>query len=498
MKLAKRFLTVGVALALTLGLNIPAFAATITVTNPAADETYKAYKLFSLSKSDDGEAYSYYIENTEANAGLIELLDKTIGLDLVESADGSRYNVNMMDESTFATDNKKGMTAADLASALNDRLESDDYNGELGTPKEGQPNDNDVVITVDDKGYYFVDSSLGSLCILNTADDSVKVNEKNTVPSIDKKVQEDSPKEWRDTATVDTIDTIYYQLTVNTGTNAANLGTGIDGDYTIVDTLPNGVTFNPGTVVINGWSSPDDYTVTEPTTGNGNQLTIVLKMEKLKTLAANTDIVITYNAKATTHLTPNTNYTNTAELTYKNQHDSDTATIVTYQIKGDEENNTFTKVDGTNNNAALANVKFALTNAEGHYARFDEKGNLTAWDKIGTPVEANKLTTDSNGHIYAYGLDAGTYTLIETDPLPGYNALTDTITVYISENGTVTYKYTASKDDAGNEIVVVNQTGSQLPTTGGMGTTVLYIAGAVLVLGAGITLVVRRRMNSDQ
>lgn len=106
MKLAKRFLTVGVALALTLGLNIPAFAATITVTNPAADETYKAYKLFSLSKSDDGEAYSYYIENTEANAGLIELLDKTIGLDLVESADGSRYNVNMMDESTFATDNK--------------------------------------------------------------------------------------------------------------------------------------------------------------------------------------------------------------------------------------------------------------------------------------------------------------------------------------------------------------------------------------------------------
>ena len=62
----------------------------------------------------------------------------------------------------------------------------------------------------------------------------------------------------------------------------------------------------------------------------------------------------------------------------------------------------------------------------------------------------------------------------------------------------MTYKYTASKDDAGNEIVVVNQTGSQLPTTGGMGTTVLYIAGAALVLGAGITLVVRRRMNSDQ
>ena len=172
--------------------------------------------------------------------------------------------------------------------------------------------------------------------------------------------------------------------------------------------------------------------------------------------------------------------------------------IVTYQIKGDKENNTFTKVDGTNDNAALADVKFALTNADGYYAQFDKSGNLTAWENIDTPVEANKLTTDLNGHIYAYGLDAGTYTLIETDPLPGYNALTDTITVYISEDGTVTYKYTASEDDAGNEIDVVNQTGSQLPSTGGMGTTILYIAGAALVLGAGVTLVVRRRMNSDR
>lgn len=498
MKLAKRFLTVGVALALTLGLNIPAFAATITVTNPAAGETYNAYKLFDVVSNDQKKAYSYFTTDGTLVAALEE-----IGLTFDVSADGSTYYVKsqQVGETTVfvtGTEEEPGtMTAADLASALNDLLESDDYNGELGTPDEGQPKGKDVVITVNDNGYYFVDSSLGSLCILNTADDSVEVNEKNTVPSIDKKVQEDSNKAWQDTATVDTIDTIYYQLTVNTGTNAANLGTGIDDNYTIVDTLPDGVTFNADTVAINGWMQ-DDYTVTEPTTENGNQLTIVLKMEKLKTLAANKDIVITYNAKATTHLTPNTNYTNTAELTYKNQHDSDTATIVTYQIKGDEENNTFTKVDGTNNNAALANVKFALTNAEGHYAQFDESGNLTAWEDINTPAEANKLTTDSNGHIYAYGLDAGTYTLIETDPLPGYNALTDTITVHISEDGTVTYKYTASEGDAGNKIVVVNQTGSQLPTTGGMGTTVLYIAGAALVLGAGITLVVRRRMNSDQ
>ena len=107
--------------------------------------------------------------------------------------------------------------------------------------------------------------------------------------------------------------------------------------------------------------------------------------------------------------------------------------------------------------------------------------------------------TDSNGNIKAEGLDADTYILTETETLPGYNLLNDTITVVIDENGKETYKLTSSKDGAlMDTITVVNEAGSQLPTTGGMGTTVLYIAGAVLVLGAGITLVVRRRMNSDQ
>ena len=68
----------------------------------------------------------------------------------------------------------------------------------------------------------------------------------------------------------------------------------------------------------------------------------------------------------------------------------------------------------------------------------------------------------------------------------------------IDESGNETYKLTSTNDAPKDKITVVNEAGSQLPTTGGMGTTVLYIAGAVLVLGAGITLVVRRRMNSDQ
>ena len=62
----------------------------------------------------------------------------------------------------------------------------------------------------------------------------------------------------------------------------------------------------------------------------------------------------------------------------------------------------------------------------------------------------------------------------------------------------MTYKLTNSEEDAGSEITVETETGSLLPSTGGMGTTLIYIAGAVLVIGAGVLLVVRRRMNAEQ
>lgn len=493
MKLAKRFLTAGVALALTLGLNIPAFAATITVANPAADETYTAYKLFDVSSDGEGH-YSYSTTNKE----LVTLLDAA-------TTDANGFDVNFTSNATedvwYVSTNLDSGLGDELAKYIHDNWSTISSTMGSGITAKSVGEGDGAKMQIDtgsDTGYYYVTSSLGSLCALNTVEDEATINEKNTVPSIDKAVKEDSTNSYGDSATVDTIDTIYYQLTVNTGTNAANLGTGIDGDYTIVDTLPNGVTFNTGTVVVNGWTEGNDYTVIEPSADNGNKLTITLKMAKLQTLDANKDIVITYNAKATTKLTPNQNYANTAVLTYKNQEDSDTATIVTYQIKGDAEGSKFTKVDGTTQQP-LQGVKFALTNANGDYAAFDRDGYLTAWNDIERLDDNNnKLSTDANGHIYAYGLDAGTYTLIETDPLDGYNSLADTITVTIGEDGTVSYKYTTSEDDAGNTMTVENNAGSQLPTTGGMGTTVLYIAGAALVLGAGITLVVRRRMNSDQ
>lgn len=515
MKLAKRFLTVGVALALTLGLNIPAFAAEITINNAAVGETYTAYKLFSLSKSGDGTAYSYYIENTGANAGLIALLDTTIGLDLVESADGSRYNVNMMDENTFATDDDEGMTAAALAAALNTNKKSLPASTLTGRCETGSST---VTIQVPDIGYYFVDSSLGALCGLYTNEDSATINEKNSLPHITKTVKEDSTDEYGETATIDgEVDTIYYKLTVNTGTGYAGLGNGVDSDYTITDELPEGIAYNEGSIALpEGWTEyseeteKGDYTVSYD--AQTRTLTIVLKASKLATLGQNKDIEITYNADARDvegNLAVGTGHQNNVTLKYKNQTMTDKAVVKTYDLGTTAEGiPTITKVDGSENPVKLQGVKFVLSKtvpaeSEGKpttktvYATFDQNNYLTGWvDSQGKAIE---LVTDSNGNIKAEGLDADTYILTETETLPGYNLLDDTITVVIDKDGNETYKLTNnSTEEAKNTITVVNEAGSQLPTTGGMGTTVLYIAGAALVLGAGITLVVRRRMNSDQ
>ena len=296
---------------------------------------------------------------------------------------------------------------------------------------------------------------------------------------------------------------------MNTGTGYAGLGNGVDSDYTITDELPEGIAYNENTVDISGWTLNNDYTVSYD--ADNHTLTIILKASKLTTLGKNVDIEITYNADAKDvdgNLTVGTEHENTVTLAYKSQTMTDKAVVKTYDLGTTADGTpTITKVDGSENPVKLQGVKFVLSKtvpaeSEGEpttktvYATFDQNNYLIRW--VDSQDDAIELVTDSNGNIKAYGLDADTYILTETETLPGYNLLNDTITVVIDESGNETYKLTSTNDALKDKITVVNEAGSQLPTTGGMGTTVLYIAGAVLVLGAGITLVVRRRMNSDQ
>lgn len=148
---------------------------------------------------------------------------------------------------------------------------------------------------------------------------------------------------------------------------------------------------------------------------------------------------------------------------------------------------TIAKVD--RNNAALEGAKFRLYDAQtggNEIAVVLENGayRVAEANETGVEIEANQ--GDAKNLATIKGLDKDTnvsYWLEETVAPKGYNKLT--ARQEVKADGTAT-------------INVVNEKGSVLPSTGGIGTTIFYIIGAILVIGAGVVLVTRRRMNANK
>ena len=286
---------------------------------------------------------------------------------------------------------------------------------------------------------------------------------------------------------------------------------------------------------------------------NGNSFTITI--DDLKTLQITTAegdqhpatnynyIVIFYDAvlneNAEIGLPGNEN---TAYLEFSNdpngegtgRTEEDTVIVFTYELDG-------TKVDGADVNTKLAGARFVLLNGGGtRAARVDETGKLTGWvepDDIKEGLtgtndreKMNELTNEdfanaglaitsaADGIFKIAGLDDGTYFLREIQAPNGYNLLEGDVQLVITAttaNGqdwnsgiatdalkglTITVDNGAAQNgdlDTGIvNVTVENNRGATLPETGGMGTTLFYIIGGLLVVGAGILLVVRIRMKA--
>ena len=99
-----------------------------------------------------------------------------------------------------------------------------------------------------------------------------------------------------------------------------------------------------------------------------------------------------------------------------------------------------------------------------------------------------QMITGSTGKFKIEGLKAGTYYLMETTTPPGYNTC-PVVTIVVAEDGTITQNGTTT-----TEVGVLNQAGSTLPETGGMGTTLFYVFGGVMMLAAVVLLVTKKRM----
>lgn len=145
--------------------------------------------------------------------------------------------------------------------------------------------------------------------------------------------------------------------------------------------------------------------------------------------------------------------------------------------------------DDTDNTADYADINIKYTKTTTVVA----KGNGQTETKVVGTVQAD-------GTVTFKGLGAGDYTITETKTLPGYNTIEPiefTLTfdaetkTFISNNANVTVGTDNTLDTS-----IVNQKGSLLPSTGGIGTTIFYVVGGVLVIGAGILLVAKKRMSA--
>ena len=186
---------------------------------------------------------------------------------------------------------------------------------------------------------------------------------------------------------------------------------------------------------------------------------------------------------------------NEAKLTYSNDPTDSTKTTITPP----QEQKVYTskividKFESGNENIKLPNAKFVLYKEEKTgetvskvYYQWDETAKKVKWVK--DMNDATVVTTNEKGEATFGGLADGTYYLVETEAPAGYNPLTAPLEVKVEGSSTDITKLSVTAK-------VANKTGTTLPSTGGMGTTVFYVLGSALVLGAVVLLVTKKRMS---
>lgn len=475
----KKIISVLLALVMTLALSVTALAAgegSITVDNAVNGKNYTIYRIFDLNDhNSDYSAINYKVSTKWADF----FKNGAKGLEYV-TIDGQGY-VTWKENASAADFAAKAIEFAKANSIEND--------GEK-TAAGGEVKFTDLPL-----GYYLVQSDLGALCSLDTTMPNVTIKEKNGVPTVDKKVKEGEA--WGKTNDANIGDTVNFQTTINV----------IDGqpkNYVLHDKMSAGLTFN-GTVevTVNGKKITSGYELKNPGT-DGCTFDVVFTNGTLK---PNDVVTVSYSAtlnnKAVIAGAGNPNETKLS-YTDTNNKSHETVPSVTHTYTWQVDVYKYTMKD--NKETPLAGAQFVLyktVNNVKYYAVVDANNKITGWTTEGVKPEENAdesktyasvFTTTASGKFTITGLDSDTYYLEEIVAPAGYNMLKDPITVTVKDDGTVTY---GNNITANPDVKVLNQSGTELPSTGGMGTTIFYVLGGVLMAGAFVLLVVRKRMRAE-
>lgn len=483
MKKFRKLLSLGLATAMTMAMAAPSYAASITIDNALDGETYTVYKIFDVTKADtDGDdtedAFAYSIKGDNPWKDVVDAYtyeeNDIFSYDAVVGAE-NKFIVNV-DTTNFGTANTAA--AADFADYLQRKLSDGTVTVGDEDMKSVVASDGEAVFDNLDAGYYFVATSTGILCALDTTD-ALDVEEKNTIPSLIK-------AEDKETASIG--EDVTYTITVTDGR-------GTDKEIVIYDYMEDGLTFDQSTVEVkkNGIDIDEGNYTLDPVSGNVGDdepytFKITINADYVKTLEENEVITITYSAKldADAEIYDNTN-DNTAWLTYSEQTGNpSTVEVVTYQFDLVKTDENMKLLDGAefklyDQATEGTEIKLIKDSTSGFYRPILE-------GETGTNIDVE------NGKALIVGLKNGTYYLEEVVTPAGYNALDDRKEVTITDKNLMA---SFDQDDStiyeDGGVWVKNESGVQLPSTGGIGTTIFYAAGIILMAGAVFFVVVRKK-----
>ena len=515
MKHTKKLASLLLALALAFALAIPAFAEgetySITINNATPGHTYEAYQIFTgdLAEKDGKKVLS----NIVWGSGISEAGKTALG----NAADKAKTLTTEADAKAFAKEVAPYLTTAA---------------GSANTVTDGK-----YVISGLAAGYYLVKDQDGSLT--GDADayteyivkvvSNTNATPKSSVPQVEKKVKDTNDSkdttatDWQDSADYDIGDSVPFQLKATLADNVSSYTT-----YKVVfhDTLSKGLTLDATygadttvasgvTVKIDSTDKTSCFTITAKKDADGTT-TLTISCDDVKALGAGNSSVITVEYTATLNtdaVVGSSGNSNKVKLEYSNNPNKsetgntetgntpeDTVIVFTYKV-------IINKVDG--DKKPLTGAEFTLEKKiRGDNPTTQEVTETEYWKSI-----AVVKTNDGTTFTFA-GLDDGDYRLTETKTPAGYNTIAPiafTITATHDStsanpalnslagnatSGEITF--TPSTNDGSLSADVVNKSGATLPETGGMGTTLFYVLGGVLVVGAVVLLITKKRMGAEQ
>lgn len=491
MKTTRKLLAMVLAVIMVMSLETTAFAATTGTVKNDTNRTYNAYQIFKGTQAEGSAVLGDIAWGTGINPTtfLPALKEISVFESCTDAASVAEALKNVADKSdtakAFANLAAKHLTSTATSVAAN------------------------ATATLESGYYLLVDTSSGNAAqnpalLQVTNDTDINITDKSGAPSVDKTIKGEG-----EAAEGSIGDTFTFVLT-------ATMPTTFEGydSYKVVfkDTLSAGLTYaNSLTVKVNGVDKTSAFTVSQ----SGTSLTVSCDNVLAQGAVAGRTIVVEYKATLNENAVVGAaGNPNTVKLEYSNDPNwngepekeptketpEDKVVVFTFELD-------VTKIDGSTK-ANLEGAKFKLENAEGKWATVDASGKLTGW--ADTKDDGSVLTSGANGLFKIIGLDQGTYYLHETEAPAGYNLLKDRITVVITATVTdtedkqeLTALVVTANDKAGTSnvqdgtvgITVENNSGATLPETGGMGTTMFYIFGAILMVGAAVLLITKRRMN---